>query len=153
MATQFSSTSVGVGSSNASTIVAVLETTRNPKIWCNYELVKLSDESLKAHCKHCGGSVSKTICKLCDSRRFTVQPLRQSEINHGGSKYSSTAIYSNAQERVHHIPSLKGDCLEVEEQLHDVEVEAGYTISLSNEEIQRDEDASSEARSSEVEDE
>ncbi|GKC83024.1 hypothetical protein Tco_1138741 [Tanacetum coccineum] len=59
----------------------------------------------------------------------------------------------DAQERVHHIPSLKGDCLEVEEQLHDVEVEAGYTISLSNEEIQRDEDASSEARSSDVEDE
>ncbi|GKD90023.1 hypothetical protein Tco_1365530, partial [Tanacetum coccineum] len=54
MATQASSTSTGVGSSNAPTIVEVLETTRNPKIWCNFNLVKLSDGSIKAHCKHCG---------------------------------------------------------------------------------------------------
>ncbi|GJS16345.1 hypothetical protein Tco_0410817 [Tanacetum coccineum] len=54
MATQASSTSTGVDSTNASTVVEVLDTTRNLSIWCNYNLVKLSDETIKAHCKHCG---------------------------------------------------------------------------------------------------
>ncbi|GKB10478.1 hypothetical protein Tco_0844401 [Tanacetum coccineum] len=40
-----------------------------------------------------------------------------------------------------HISTLEGDCLDVEERLHDVEVEGGYTISLSDEEIQLDEAA------------
>ncbi|GKC96698.1 hypothetical protein Tco_1162140 [Tanacetum coccineum] len=44
----------------------------------------------------------------------------------------------DAQERIEHISSLEGDCLETEEQLYDVEVEAGYTISLSDEEIPAD---------------
>nr|GEY35305.1 zinc finger BED domain-containing protein RICESLEEPER 2-like [Tanacetum cinerariifolium] len=55
----------------------------------------------------------------------------------------------DAQERIQHISSLEGDCLEAEEQLYDVEVEAGYKISLFDEEIELDE----EARSSEAEDE
>ncbi|GKA47492.1 putative reverse transcriptase domain-containing protein [Tanacetum coccineum] len=46
----------------------------------------------------------------------------------------------------------RGDCLEVTERLHDIEVEAGYTISLFDEEIQLDE-ASSKDRSFEAEDE
>ncbi|KAL6521075.1 hypothetical protein OROGR_017644 [Orobanche gracilis] len=54
MAAQGSSTSTGMGSSNAPEIVEVIETSRNPVIWCRFNLVKLSDEQLKAHCKQCG---------------------------------------------------------------------------------------------------
>ncbi|GKB43860.1 hypothetical protein Tco_0888802 [Tanacetum coccineum] len=136
MATQPFSTFVGVGSSNAPTIVAVLETTRNLEIWCNYELVKLSDRSLKAHCKH------------CDDEAYVASE---------NFDYPHTGLHlfrmlRDAQKRIQHISSLEGDCLDVEEQLHDVEVEGGYTISLFDKEIQLDE-AASEARSPEAEDE
>ncbi|GJT69463.1 zinc finger BED domain-containing protein RICESLEEPER 2 [Tanacetum coccineum] len=57
----------------------------------------------------------------------------------------------DAAERIQHISSLK-DGLEYEEKLHDVEVEAGNAFLLSNEEIALDE-ATSEARSSEAEEE
>ncbi|GJQ97656.1 hypothetical protein Tco_0008795 [Tanacetum coccineum] len=53
MATQSSSTSAGGGSTNTPTIVEVLETTRNPNVWCNFNLVKLSDGTIKANYKHC----------------------------------------------------------------------------------------------------
>ncbi|KAL6580205.1 Myb-like DNA-binding domain [Orobanche minor] len=49
MATQSSS-----ASTNANEIVEILETTRNQKVWCNFNFVKLSDGQLKDHCKHCG---------------------------------------------------------------------------------------------------
>ncbi|GJY72523.1 hypothetical protein Tco_0476226, partial [Tanacetum coccineum] len=39
----------------------------------------------------------------------------------------------DAQERIQNISSLEADCLEVEEQLLDVEAKAGYTIKLSDE--------------------
>ncbi|GJQ97485.1 zinc finger BED domain-containing protein RICESLEEPER 2 [Tanacetum coccineum] len=54
MASQSSSTSVVVGSLNELTIVAVIETTRTPEIWQHYDLMKLSNGSMNAHCKHCG---------------------------------------------------------------------------------------------------
>ena len=56
MATQASSTFAfaGVGSSNAPTIVEVIPTTQKPELWCHFNKVKLSDNSIKAHCKHCG---------------------------------------------------------------------------------------------------
>ncbi|GJU91467.1 hypothetical protein Tco_1303890 [Tanacetum coccineum] len=57
----------------------------------------------------------------------------------------------DAAERIQHISSLE-DRLDYEEQLHDVEVETGLTISLSDEEIALDE-AASKARSSEAEEE
>ncbi|GKC35022.1 zinc finger BED domain-containing protein RICESLEEPER 2, partial [Tanacetum coccineum] len=47
----------------------------------------------------------------------------------------------NAADRIQQISSLKGE-LDVEEQLHDVEVETGFAISLSDEEIALDEAAS-----------
>ncbi|PWA58768.1 zinc finger, BED-type, Phospholipase-like, Homeodomain-like protein [Artemisia annua] len=53
MATQASSTFTGIGSSNAPTIVEVLETTRNPKVWCKFDMVTLSDNTIKARYKHC----------------------------------------------------------------------------------------------------
>ncbi|GKD43332.1 zinc finger BED domain-containing protein RICESLEEPER 2, partial [Tanacetum coccineum] len=57
----------------------------------------------------------------------------------------------DAAERIQHISSLE-DGLDYEEQLHDVEVETGLTISLSDEEIALDE-AASEARSFEAKEE
>ncbi|GJT52313.1 zinc finger BED domain-containing protein RICESLEEPER 2-like protein [Tanacetum coccineum] len=53
MATQSSSTTTGVGSSSAPTILQVLTTTRNPEIWQHYNLCKMSDNTTKAQCKHC----------------------------------------------------------------------------------------------------
>nr|GEY08103.1 zinc finger, BED-type, phospholipase-like, homeodomain-like protein [Tanacetum cinerariifolium] len=58
MASQSTSTSVGVGSSNEPTIVEVLETTRNKDIWQHYDLCKMSDGSKKGRCKQCGKFIS-----------------------------------------------------------------------------------------------
>ncbi|GJY08435.1 zinc finger BED domain-containing protein RICESLEEPER 2 [Tanacetum coccineum] len=57
----------------------------------------------------------------------------------------------DAADRIQQISSLEGE-LDVEEQLYDVEVETGFAISLSDEEIALDE-AASEARSFEAEEE
>nr|GEW94648.1 zinc finger BED domain-containing protein RICESLEEPER 2 [Tanacetum cinerariifolium] len=57
----------------------------------------------------------------------------------------------DATGRIQHISSLE-DGLDYEEQLHDVEVETSFAISLSDEEITLDE-AASEAMSSEAEEE
>nr|GEU38220.1 transposase [Tanacetum cinerariifolium] len=54
-------------------------------------------------------------------------------------------------ERIQHISNLE-DGLDYEEQLHDVDVETGFAISFFDEEIALDE-AASEARSSEAEEE
>nr|GEW72797.1 replication protein A 70 kDa DNA-binding subunit B [Tanacetum cinerariifolium] len=56
MATQSTSTFVGVGSSNEPTIVDVIETTRNKDIWQHYDLCKMSDRSKKGRCKQCGAT-------------------------------------------------------------------------------------------------
>ncbi|GJX50981.1 hypothetical protein Tco_0277826 [Tanacetum coccineum] len=53
MATQSSSATTGVGSSSTSTIVQIVPTTRNPKVWKHYNLCKMMDRSTKAQCKHC----------------------------------------------------------------------------------------------------
>ncbi|GJT66333.1 putative nuclease HARBI1 [Tanacetum coccineum] len=47
----------------------------------------------------------------------------------------------DTQERIQHTLILEDDCLEVEEQLLEVEAELGYTISISDEEIALDEQA------------
>ncbi|GJY09564.1 zinc finger, BED-type, phospholipase-like, homeodomain-like protein [Tanacetum coccineum] len=70
MATQASSTSTGVGSSNALTIVDVLETIRNPTVWCNFNPVKLPDGTMKAHCKHCA-----EVGKEWDERLYAVNDI------------------------------------------------------------------------------
>ncbi|GJZ05003.1 zinc finger BED domain-containing protein RICESLEEPER 2 [Tanacetum coccineum] len=41
----------------------------------------------------------------------------------------------DAQERIQHISNLKGDCLDIEQQLHEVEAEAGYAINIADEDI------------------
>ncbi|GKB98492.1 zinc finger BED domain-containing protein RICESLEEPER 2 [Tanacetum coccineum] len=41
----------------------------------------------------------------------------------------------DAQERIQHTSNLEGDCLEIEQQLHEVEAEAGYAINIADEEI------------------
>nr|GEY56866.1 retrovirus-related Pol polyprotein from transposon TNT 1-94 [Tanacetum cinerariifolium] len=49
----------------------------------------------------------------------------------------------DAQERIQHISNLEGDFLEIEEQLLEVEVEAGYAINIADEEINLEEQAMS----------
>lgn len=45
-----------VGDSEANlTVVEVIPTNRNPKIWCNYDLCVMSNGKRKARCKKCGG--------------------------------------------------------------------------------------------------
>lgn len=58
MATQSGSSSTGIGSTTQPIIVEVLETSRRPEIWCNFNLVRLSDNTTKAHCKYCGHFLS-----------------------------------------------------------------------------------------------
>ncbi|GJW67422.1 zinc finger BED domain-containing protein RICESLEEPER 2-like protein [Tanacetum coccineum] len=53
MATQSGSTTIGVGSSSAPTILQVISTTRNPQIWKDFHLCKMSDNTSKAQCIHC----------------------------------------------------------------------------------------------------
>ncbi|GJT94764.1 hypothetical protein Tco_1090282 [Tanacetum coccineum] len=53
MATQASSTTIGVGSSSASTVVEILPCTRKAVVWQNFNLVKMSDNTTKAQCKLC----------------------------------------------------------------------------------------------------
>nr|GEU57776.1 zinc finger BED domain-containing protein RICESLEEPER 2 [Tanacetum cinerariifolium] len=51
MATQSSSTTTGLMHQE---LLKFWKQNENPQIWCNFNLVKMSDGSLKAHCKHCG---------------------------------------------------------------------------------------------------
>ncbi|KAL6509015.1 hypothetical protein OROGR_023122 [Orobanche gracilis] len=92
MAAQGSSTSTGMGSSNAPEIVEVIETSRNPAIWCRFNLVKLSDGQLKTHCKHCGkflkhesNSTLKTHTdKYCDGLKSVPEAGQASMSREGG---------------------------------------------------------------------
>nr|GEZ88496.1 hypothetical protein [Tanacetum cinerariifolium] len=49
----------------------------------------------------------------------------------------------DAQERIQHISNLEGDCLDIKEQLLEVEAEVGYAINLADEEINLEEQAMS----------
>ncbi|GKA65643.1 zinc finger BED domain-containing protein RICESLEEPER 2 [Tanacetum coccineum] len=49
----------------------------------------------------------------------------------------------DAQERIQHTSNLEGDCLEIEQQLLEVEAEAGYVINIADEEIVLEEQAMS----------
>nr|GEX73917.1 hypothetical protein [Tanacetum cinerariifolium] len=49
----------------------------------------------------------------------------------------------DVQERIQHTSNLEGDCLEIEQQLLEVEVEAGYAINIADEEINLEEQAMS----------
>ncbi|KAL6525593.1 hypothetical protein OROHE_015900 [Orobanche hederae] len=79
-------------STNALEIVEVIETTRNQKIWCNFNLVKLSDGQLKAHCKHCGKFLkheSNTTLKMhtdkyCDGLKSVSEAGQTSMSREGG---------------------------------------------------------------------
>ncbi|KAL8206043.1 hypothetical protein R6Q57_009594 [Mikania cordata] len=54
-----STSSVGQGSNVEATVVRVLMHSRNMEIWCNWDLVEMSDESQKARCKFCGMLLAK----------------------------------------------------------------------------------------------
>nr|GEX64662.1 zinc finger BED domain-containing protein RICESLEEPER 2-like [Tanacetum cinerariifolium] len=58
MVTQSSSTTTGVGSSSAPTILEILTTTCNPDVWQHFNLCKMSDNLTKAQCMHCFGFLS-----------------------------------------------------------------------------------------------
>ncbi|GJW18966.1 zinc finger BED domain-containing protein RICESLEEPER 2-like protein [Tanacetum coccineum] len=53
MATQSRSTTTSVGSSSSPTILQIVPTTRNPQIWKDFHLCKMSDNTNKAQCIHC----------------------------------------------------------------------------------------------------
>ncbi|KAL8225501.1 hypothetical protein R6Q57_018058 [Mikania cordata] len=54
-----STSSVGQGSNAEATVVRVLTHSRNMEIWCNWDLVEMSDGSQKARCKFCGMLLAK----------------------------------------------------------------------------------------------
>ena len=59
MATNSASASTGIGSTSAPTIVEVLTTKRNPELFANFLLCRLSDGSTKAQCKRCKKFLAK----------------------------------------------------------------------------------------------
>nr|GEX82535.1 zinc finger, BED-type, phospholipase-like, homeodomain-like protein [Tanacetum cinerariifolium] len=98
MATQSSSTTTGVGSLSAPTILQALLTTRNPEIWQHYNLCKMSDNTTKAQCKHCFhffSQISNSTLKNhithphCEALK-TVLEVEQSSM----SRYESVFVYN-----------------------------------------------------------
>nr|GEX08084.1 transposon TX1 putative 149 kDa protein [Tanacetum cinerariifolium] len=87
MATQSSSTFIDVGFKNTPTIVEVLETTRNKNVWCNSNLVKLLDGTIKAHCKHCdkflkhesNSTLKMHIKKYCEGLKSVPKAVPQAK--------------------------------------------------------------------------
>ena len=49
-----SHSSVGQGSTAEPTFVRIVPHNRNQQIWCNWDLIELSDKTMKARCKFCG---------------------------------------------------------------------------------------------------
>ncbi|GKE02422.1 hypothetical protein Tco_1390405 [Tanacetum coccineum] len=139
MATQSSSSSADVSSTDTPTIVEVFETTRNKNVWCNFNLVKLSDETVKAHCKHCGkflkhesnSTLKMHTDKYCEGLK-SVPEAGQASMSREGGIFAYEA---------------KG----CREQFASFVIQE-VAISLFNEEIALDE-AASKARSSEAEEE
>ena len=60
MESNTSQSSVGDGSSSAPFVLGVLAHNRNPDIWCNWDLVEMSDRTTKARCKFCSTLLSTT---------------------------------------------------------------------------------------------
>nr|GEZ56580.1 zinc finger BED domain-containing protein RICESLEEPER 2 [Tanacetum cinerariifolium] len=202
---QSTSTSVGVGSSNETTIVEVIETTRNKDNWQHYDLCKISDGSMKDRCKRCDKKVKRSRSDNTGTNEFGrytetdwIISMEQEEFNNfdilswwkvrqsqfpvlsimardllsiQASRVASESTFSlsgrvlsirrtrltlaslkmciflkdhlDAQERIQHTSNLEGDCLEIEQQLCEVEAEAGYAINISDEEIYLEEQAMS----------
>ncbi|GJU46459.1 hypothetical protein Tco_1203725 [Tanacetum coccineum] len=101
MAIQFSSTTTGVGSSSAPTILQILTTTRNPEVWQHYNLCKMSDNSTKAQCKHYFNFLSQNsnstlmnhiLHPHCEALK-TVPKAGQSSMSRDGSVF---VYYSDA---------------------------------------------------------
>nr|GEX04013.1 zinc finger, BED-type, phospholipase-like, homeodomain-like protein [Tanacetum cinerariifolium]GEZ79984.1 zinc finger, BED-type, phospholipase-like, homeodomain-like protein [Tanacetum cinerariifolium] len=137
MATQSSSTSVGVGSSNEPTILEVIETTRNKHIWKHYDLCKMSDGSQKGRCKLCASESAFSL-----SGRGLL--IRRTRLTPASLKMCiCLKDHLDAQEPIQHTSNLEGDCLEIEQQLLEVEAEAGYVINIVDEEIVLEEQAMS----------
>ncbi|GJY17510.1 zinc finger BED domain-containing protein RICESLEEPER 2 [Tanacetum coccineum] len=153
MATQSTSTSVGVGSSNEPTIVEVIETTRNKEVWKHFDYCKMSDGSKKGRCKHCGRQSQFLVLSIMARDLLSVQASTvdsESAFSLSGRVLSIRRTrltpaslemciclkdHLDAQERIQHTSNLEGDCLEIEQQLHEVELEAGYPINIADEEI------------------
>ncbi|KAL8265543.1 hypothetical protein R6Q59_023673 [Mikania micrantha] len=85
-----STSSVGQGSNAEVTVVRVLTYSRNMKIWCNWDLVEMSDGSQKARCKYCGmllakesnTSLKKHITKLFCKALKNDPEIQQTQISY-----------------------------------------------------------------------
>ena len=54
MASSSKQSSVGCETSSSPVVLEVIPTKRNPEIWCNYDLCRMSSGPDKARCKLCG---------------------------------------------------------------------------------------------------
>ncbi|GJT64356.1 zinc finger BED domain-containing protein RICESLEEPER 2 [Tanacetum coccineum] len=136
MATQSSSTTTGVGSSSALSILQVLTTTRNPEIWQHYNLCKMSDNTTKA--QFAFESAFSTSGRVLSIRRTRLTPASL-------EMCMCLKGHSDAAERIQHTSKLK-NALDFEEEILEEEVQENEAIAFSDEEIALDE-AASEARS------
>nr|GEV92423.1 hypothetical protein [Tanacetum cinerariifolium] len=165
MATQASLTFTGVGSPNAPTdhldVAERIQHISSLKDGLDYEgqlhdvevetgfVISLSDEEIALYEAASEASFHPAVSKM---RHHTS--LRTNDANLFPVKYYRRLTerdHLDVAERIQHISSLE-DGLDYEGQLHDVEVETGFVISLSDEEIAIYK-AASEARSSKSEEE
>ncbi|KAL8257748.1 hypothetical protein R6Q59_029789 [Mikania micrantha] len=80
MASSSANSSVGCGASTNLEVVEVIPTKRNPDIWKNYDLCRMSSGPNKARCRP-----NKARCKLCDS--FFKNDANSTLKNHHEFKY------------------------------------------------------------------
>ena len=87
-----SHSSVGEGSSQASTVVKVIPHNQSQRVWKNWDLVEMSDGSIKARCKFCGallGASSNSTLDKHITRKFCpvlkqILETDQSEMDSSG---------------------------------------------------------------------
>nr|GEY88124.1 RNA-directed DNA polymerase, eukaryota [Tanacetum cinerariifolium] len=98
------------------------------------------DDTDKSHWFLCGlGSSFETFSTT--QRLIRPRPSFRDIVSQAESHELFLQTVNDAQERIQHISNLQGDCLEIEEQLLEVEAEAGYAINIADEEINLEEQA------------
>nr|GEV34695.1 zinc finger, BED-type, phospholipase-like, homeodomain-like protein [Tanacetum cinerariifolium] len=165
METQSDSITTGVGSSSAPAIVQILATPRNPQIWIDYNLCKISDNMIKAQCNHCFHFFSQNSNSTlknnishphCEALK-TVPEVGQSFMSRDGSVfvYNSDVLHEQftglvIQQGLPFNPNTQMTRVSQNymqpKYNHEKEVQLQEAIALSDEEVALDE-AASEARS------
>ncbi|KAI3687873.1 hypothetical protein L1987_81576 [Smallanthus sonchifolius] len=138
------SSSYGV-SSNEVSVVKIIPTTRNPAIWSNYDLCELSNGLERARCKKCGGFFKKESNSTLKTHLESVFSLSGRVLSIRRTRLTPAAMemciclkdHLDAIDRRQDRASLEEE-IEVEELIHESEVNQGLASPLTNEELAED---------------